>query len=87
MLNKDMFGNYRFYVRGDEENLKKFTIELTWFHSALAEIGSVGEDSIKRGLYTLNLIVKDPEREDYLRKLAKEFNVIGFASFKEIENC
>ena len=83
MMNKDMFGHYRFYVRGDLEGLKYFTINLTWYHSALAEIGSIADDGL--GNLTLNLIVKDPDREEDIRKLCKSAKVTGFASFKELE--
>ena len=86
MLNTDMFGNYRFYVKGEKSDLERFTIELTWYHSALAEIGSVAEESYPRDIFILNLRVKDPEREDYLRKLAKQFKCIGFSSFKELKD-
>ena len=82
MLNKDMFGNLRFYVRGEREDLERFTINLTWYHSAMAEIGSFVDHG--DGRCTLNLIVKDEEREEDLRKLANRFNVVGFASFDEI---
>jgi len=84
MLGQDMFGHYRFYVRGLQRNLENFTIDLTWYHSALAEIGSVVEDQINDGIYTLNIIVKDPEREDYLRKMALKYDCVGFASWKEL---
>lgn len=87
MMGQDMFGHYRFYVTGEKEDLERFTIELTWYHSALAEIGSVAEYSYPRDKYILNLIAKDPEREDYLRKLAEKFNCIGFTSFKEVESA
>ena len=84
MLGQDMFGHYRFYVMGNKEKIKDFTIDLTWYHSALAEIGSVVEDQFS-GDITLNIIVKDPEREDYLRKMATKFGVVGFSSFKELK--
>lgn len=87
MMGQDMFGNYRFYVTGEKEDLERFTIELTWYHSALAEIGSVAEQSYPRERFILNLRVKDPDREDYLRKLANNFKCIGFTSFKEMESA
>ena len=83
MLNKDMFNNYRFYVRGERVDLERFTINLTWYHSALAMIGSVNDNG--DGICTLNLIVKDEVREKDLRALAYRFNVIGFASFDELK--
>ena len=85
MLGQDMFGHYRFYVKGNMKNIKDFTIDLTWYHSALAEIGSVVEDQFKDEI-TLNIIVKDPEREDWLRKLALKYDCVGFSSFKELKD-
>ena len=85
MLGQDMFGHYRFYVRGEKKYVEQFTIELTWYHSALAEIGSVVEDQFEDCI-TLNLIVKDPDREDYLRKLASKFMCVSFSSFKELKD-
>lgn len=72
MLGKDMFGQFRAYVRGKKEDLERFTIELTWYHSALAEIGSVNDMS--NGELVLNLIVRDESREDDLWELAEEYN-------------
>ena len=83
MLNTDMFGNLRFYVRGEREDLERFTINLTWYHSALAEIGSFVDHG--DGRCTLNLVVKQADVEDDLRKLANRFNVRGFASFDELK--
>lgn len=83
MLNMDMFGHYRFFVRGEIKDLQAFTINLTWYHSALAEIGSIADDGI--GGTTLNLIVKNPEREEDIRKICKDFGVIGFSSFEELK--
>ena len=84
MLNTDMFGNLRFYVRGEREDLERFTINLTWYHSALAEIGSFVDHG--DGRCTLNLIVKQDNVEEDLRKLACRFNVKGFASFDELKD-
>lgn len=88
MLYKDMSGNTRFYVRGTEEMLKDFTIDLAWYHSALAIVASVNEHS--NGEMTLNLICY-PEHygsttdlcERNLRYLAKKHNVLGFATWDE----
>jgi hypothetical protein len=84
MLKTDKFGNLRFYVRGEREDCERFTINLAWYHSALAEIGSfvVRGD----GIVTLNLVVKQDDVEDDLRKLAYKFNVKGFASFDELKD-
>ena len=79
MLKTEMFGNLRFYVRGERGDLERFTINLTWYHSALAEIGSFVDHG--DGICTLNLVVKQDDVEDDLRKLAYRFNVKGFASF------
>ena len=84
MLKTDMFGNLRFYVRGEREDCERFTINLTWYHSALAEIGSFVDHG--DGIVTLNLVVKQDDVEDDLRKLAYRFNVKGFASFDELKN-
>ena len=83
MLMPDMFGDLRFYVRGEKDDLERFTINLTWYHSALARIGSFVDHG--DGRFTLNLIVNDENNEEDLRKLACRFNVIGFASFDELK--
>lgn len=82
MLNKDMFNNPRFYVRGERDDLERFTIDLTWYHSALAEIGSIVDH--EDGKITLNLILKNEDGGATLRALAAKFNTIGFASFDEL---
>ena len=83
MLKTDMFGHLRFYVRGERADLERFTINLAWYHSALAEIGSMVDHG--DGIVTLNLIVREEDNEDQLRALADRFHVIGFASFDELK--
>lgn len=87
MLYKDMSDNHRFYVRGTKDKLEKFTIDLAWYHSALAIVASVNEHN--NGEMTLNLIAY-PENyvsmeccENYLRKLATEYDLLGFATWDE----
>lgn len=91
MLRQDMSGRFRFYVRGEQDELKRFTIELTWYHSALAEVGSVNE--MDDGTMVLNLIAR-PENygdggneivERHLRRLASKFHVVAFATWDEYE--
>jgi len=83
MLNKDLFGNLRFYVRGERSDCERFTINLMWYHSALADFGSFIDHG--DGIITLNLRVKSEDYEDDLRALAYRFNVKGFASFDELK--
>lgn len=89
MLRQDMSGRFRFYVRGEQDELKRFTIELTWYHSALAEVGSVND--MDNGEVVLNLIAR-PENygdggneivERALRRLASKFNLVAFATWDE----
>lgn len=64
----------RMYLRGTEKDCKDFTINLTWFHFAAGEIGSVvRNDELKT--VTLNLIV-DGERVDDVRRWATKFNLV-----------
>ena len=67
-MNKD----FRMYVRGTEENCKEFTIDLTWYHSAAAGIGSIVKND-ETGAITLNLIA-DRERKEDIERWAKKFN-------------
>ena len=88
MLYTDMFGKYRFYVRGTEDKLKEFTVDLAWYHSAIGEVASVNEHN--NGELTLNLVVH-PEHygddleclEKWIRKLVEKHNLIGFSTWKE----
>ena len=91
MLYKDMGGWFRFYVRGERAELERFTIELAWYHSALAEVGGVNE--MRDNTFVLNLIAH-PENygdggneivERHLRRLASKFHVVGFATWDEIK--
>ena len=87
MLYKDMGGLTRFYVRGNEDNAKAFTVELTWY-TALAQIGSVNK--MDNGDVVLNLIVDleaygnmDHVVERRLRELAAKYDLCGFATWDE----
>lgn len=87
MLYKDMCGRTRFYVKGRKENLTNFTVELTWYHSAIASIGSV--NGLGDDIFVLNLVVDDTCKEEYaetrLRKMCEQYNVYGFATWKEYD--
>jgi hypothetical protein len=63
------FNETRLYVRGTEEDVKAFTIDLTWFHSSWGIVGSI--NYMDDGEIVLNLIV-DTLREDNVQKLAEE---------------
>ena len=81
MFKTDMMGNKRFYVKGNVDDAKRFTIDLTWYHSALAKVASVNDNGDK---ITLNLIVRDDADEmdeQRLIRMAEQFNLIGFTSF------
>lgn len=86
-LRKDWSGNYRFYVRGTSDKLKDFTIDLAWYHSALAQIWSTND--MNNGDVVLNLVVnvdsyKSEElAEKNIRRLCDKHDVIGFATWDE----
>lgn len=88
MLCKDMCGRTRFYVKGQKENLTNFTIDLTWYHSAIASIGSVN-DGFGDDVFVLNLVVNETCKEEYaekqLRKMCEKHKVYGFATWKEYD--
>lgn len=91
MLYKDMSGRYRFYVRGVEEKLIEFTVDLAWYHSALAHIAST--NGMDDGTIVLNLIAQ-PENygergtdivERHLRRLAEKYSLVAFATWDELK--
>lgn len=85
MLKRDMCDKLRFYVKGSEEDAKRFTIDLMWYHSALATIGSINRTRDDKII--LNLIVHDDADEAdeiRLRNMAEKFNLIGFSDFNEL---
>ena len=63
----------RLYVRGTEENCKAFTIDLTWYHSAAGNIGSINRND-ENGLITLNLNANKDRIED-IERWAKKFGL------------
>lgn len=89
MLKQDWCGKYRFYVRGAGQNLIDFTVDLAWYHSALAHIASVNE--MDDGETVLNLVVQ-PENygsngndicERALRRLVAKHSLVGFSTWDE----
>ncbi len=66
--------NFRMFVKGDIENAKEFTIDLTWRHSAAGTITSINVDSLNENIVTLNLLV-DPNRTEDIVKWAKKFSL------------
>lgn len=89
MFMKDMCGNTRFYVRGTKEKLEKFTINFTWYESAMGHISSINE--MNDGSWVLNIIVTpenygdDEWLENTLRDLAHEHGCTGFTSWNEFK--
>ena len=89
MLKQDWCGKYRFYVRGGRGKLIDFTVDLAWYHSALAHVASMNE--MDDGEVVLNLVAH-PENygdngneivERALRKLAAKYSLVAFATWDE----
>lgn len=76
VFHEDMFGNPRYYVRGDIENCREFTIDLMWNYSALADFGSTNEifDEV---VLNLRPRLNDERFLDNLEKLCRKHGVTG----------